>query len=463
MLSNKLDKIMDKISEYAKYIYVVHILLAFCALTTDTIITSITMPLTLVLCGMVLLYRMLHVKKYIKYPFLWMYIVFVFMYIVTAVLNLEYGYMSNLKIIVWMVLLFGTLYLCDVGKEKNQVKKELHHLLAIIIGGTTLMNVAGLVMAFMGYCVERETPGRFDYLIGLVPWGRLYGVHTDPNYGATLTFVAILAAVFLFMRNQNRKIRVILVISIIVDMMHLSFSGSRTGLVSLAAGLAVFTFIHMLQKKKKVIQAMVLSVVCVGVIFVANSLLASGFNTAMEIISEYRIEHGLVDSDYVQVLLGREEELSGDISNRRFDLWINALKVTKTAPVMGISFGNIVSYCEEVLPESYLLTNDYTVFDAFHNMFMDLLASQGLVGTVWFLIIIITSLWFLLRNRNRLEDDDKFISCFLFSAAVGMVCSSLFVSEILYVHNQITVIFWLIWGFLFYFYDVNHEKEDKVE
>jgi fatty acid desaturase len=62
-----------------------------------------------------------------------------------------------------------------------------------------------------------------------------------------------------------------------------------------------------------------------------------------------------------------------------------------------------------------------------------------------------------------LQGDEQLIACFLFSAAVGMVCSCLFVSEILYVHNQITVIFWLIWGFLFYFYDINHEKEDKVE
>ena len=74
-----------------------------------------------------------------------MYVVFVLMYVVTCVINFEYGYLSNLKIIVWMTLQFGMLYLCDIGKDKSVMQKELKNLLYIIIAGTTLMNFIGVI------------------------------------------------------------------------------------------------------------------------------------------------------------------------------------------------------------------------------------------------------------------------------------------------------------------------------
>ena len=452
------DKIMVKVSEYAKYIYVVHILLAFCVLLQDTIIMKISMPLAVVSGGIVLLYRLIHIKKYIKYPFLWMYILFVVLYIVTSVLNLEYGYSRNLKVIIWMTLQFGTLYLCDLGKEKEQVRKELRNLIYLVMGGTTVINIIGLGMMFTGYFGYYKNAEKWDYVLGFAPWGRLYGAHTDANYGAVMTGFVILAAIYL-MRQMNKKVqRVILGVVILLNALHLSFSGSRTGLIALMVSVAVYVFIYMLLKKKAMIKAMVFAGICVALIYAGNHVVTTGYNWAVSIISEYQQEHGIEEPGDDIVEVGREEELSGDISNRRFDLWTNALQLSKTSPLLGVSFGNIISYCSVNLPDSYLFTNDYMVFDAFHNMFMDLLASQGILGVVLFLVIIIVSLRFLFINRNRLEERDKYICCFLFSAAAGMVVSSLFVSEILYVHNQVTVVFWTIWGLLFYFFESAKRK-----
>ena len=152
--------------------------------------------------------------------------------------------------------------------------------------------------------------------------------------------------------------------------------------------------------------------------------------------------------------------MQGDVSNRRFDLWKNSVEIFKMSPVVGIGFGNIVSYSEAELPDCYLLTNGFSIFNAFHNMFMDLIASQGIIGTVIFLVIIVMSLIYLLRNYKKIPEEDKLKCTLLFSCCVGILVSSMFVSQILYVNNQTTVIFWLLLGFLMFFV-TSAKKEEK--
>ena len=159
------------------------------------------------------------------------------------------------------------------------------------------------------------------------------------------------------------------------------------------------------------------------------------------------------------VKLGREEELQGDVSNRRFDLWKNAVNMAKTSPVVGVSFGNFIPYAEENLPDCYMISNEFATFNAFHNMFMDLIASQGIVGFVVFIVIMLSSLWYLLKHYKTIPEADKPACAFLFSACAAMLVSSLFVSEILYVNNQVTVLFWTLWGFLIYFVKKGEQKK----
>ena len=65
------------------------------------------------------------------------------------------------------------------------------------------------------------------------------------------------------------------------------------------------------------------------------------------------------------------------------------LKFLKTSPVFGISRANILPYVDDNLPDSYLVTNEYMRFDSMHNMFFEILVSQGAVGLITFLTFII--------------------------------------------------------------------------
>lgn len=461
MTKQKIEFYIGKASEILKYVYIIHIILAFCSYTADSWITGITPLLVITLGGLVLVYRLVNIKEYKDYPFIWLYVLFVALYGVSSIINIRYGFVDNLKIMVWMTIQFGTLYLCDMKKDRQQVTKELLNCLRLMVLLTTIMNLIGIGMLFTNYCDFWTGNDDKTYLVGIAYWGRLYGIHTDPNYGAVQTIVAIVASVFLFAKTKNRIHKILYAMTIVVNMMHLTFGGSRTGLLSLMAMAILYAFIYVFHTRKNFFSAIIAAVVCVVVVFGGNQAIATGYNSYVEFVKENDVpgfnEDVEIDDELIEI--GREEEINEDISNRRFDLWNNAIQVMVSSPILGTTFANLVPYCMDKLPDSYLISNDYAVFDAFHNMFMDLLASQGILGAMVFLGIIVLSLRYLWIHRKKLAEEDKHTCCFLFSLCAGMIVSSLFVSEILYVHNQVTVLFWLMWGFLMYFYFVNVQGE----
>lgn len=451
----KVENYFSKMTEFVKYIYITHIILSFCVFTTETWLTSITPILVVVLSAIILVYRLINMKKYMSYPLILLYVLFVLLYVVSSLLNISYGLIGNVKIIIWMTIQIGVLYLCDIEKAKVDIKKELENCLFLVIFLTSIMNLVGLGMLFTNYYSFREVNDEVTHIMGITYWGRLFGIHTDPNYGAVQTYVAIVAAVYLWIKQNKRWKKGLLVLFTIINILHLSFSGSRTGLVALAVGGAIFASIYSFQKNSKPIKSLIFAVLVVVMVFGGNSLINNGYNQISVIIAEIRDDKDGINDEHDFVEIGREEEIAEDISNRRFDLWQNAIEISQTSPLLGVSFANVVDYCRHNLPNSYLLTNGYSIFDAFHNMFMDLLVGQGVIGFIVFMLIIVLSLRYLLINLKNIPNEDKLDCCFLFSVATGILCSSLFVSQILYAHTPGTILFWLLWGYLICLFKIN--------
>lgn len=457
-MHNKLSQKMDLISEIFKYCYIAHIILAGNTLLINTVLLRITSLIVLVLGAIVLLYRAWNFKSFIKYPFIILYIIFLTSYVVSALINFRYGWIDNVKILIWMSLQFGGLYLFDRKRDYLNIIREFKVSLHIIIALTSFTNLIGIWMLLANYWGYHESAEGRTILMGIAWWGRLYGVHADPNYGCILSVIALISAIYLFIGARNKRYKTILVISIVLQILFIVYSVSRTGLVTLCVSVVFFSFLYVMKQCQKIWKAVLIALLSVTLVFGMDKALIEGYNIYVTTDLAQHIAsllNRMMDDELTE--LGREEELQGDISNRRFELWENACQLTKTSPVVGISFGNIVKYAKCEAPESYLLTNGYIVFNAFHNMFMDLLVSQGIIGFVLFLAIIFLSLRYLFTNLKVISDKNQLTCIFLFSICVGIITSSFFVSEVLYVNNQITVLFWTLWGYLICF--VERERE----
>ena len=457
----KLEIPMEKLTMVFKWLYLIHIFLAGNSVIYDTPVEKCTSVLVVGLGTVVVLWRFLHIKDYIKYPYLKLYILFTVAFALTMLVNWKYGWTSNFKILIWMTFQFAALYVFDLKRSKADVTKEFHISLYIIIGYMTLANLVSVIMLFTNYLYYRILDESTTFLVGVAYWGRLYGVHTDPNYGAVVSVMAVMAALYIFLKSDKRCMKVLMACSIVIQLMSMAFSASRTGMVTISVCVVIFFFIYAMTKGKKIVKSAVIAVLAVCIVMAANKGIVAAYNGYTQIVARVEESKGEDEEKSELVKIGREEELAGDVSNRRFDLWNNSAQIFKKNPVLGIGFGNIVSYSEAELPDCYLLTNGFSVFNAFHNMVMDLVASQGIVGIAIFFAIMIASLIYLIRNFRKLPQEDWLPCILTFSCCVGMVVSGMFVSHVLYVNNQTTVVFWLLWGYLIYYVTAAVRKDEK--
>ena len=71
------------------------------------------------------------------------------------------------------------------------------------------------------------------------------------------------------------------------------------------------------------------------------------------------------ESNHLEI--GREQDISGDISNRRFSIWKSGIDLFAESPLIGVGgYSNIVTFAQENIPTTYLVANDYKIFDSFH-------------------------------------------------------------------------------------------------
>lgn len=443
----------DRLPPLMKYMYLVHIILCSCNLLCETPLTKITSLCVLGCAAMILLERAVHFKRYTHNYLYWMYFAFLASYVVSSVHTMKYGIVSNAKITIWMTIWFAILYMFDRNADRENVNREFRICLWIVISMCTVMNIINTGMLLSGFNAFRQLPSGSQLLIGVASWGRLFGIFVDPNYATVFSIAAFLGAIYLLIEKPSGYKPLLLKISMFFQFVYMTFSVSRTGMVVISAALFLFLMLVGLIQKKNMVRQFCVSLLIIASLIALESVSIKGYNA----VSKY-----LHVSDEA-AMIGREDEISGDISNRRFDLWENGVQLFQTSPVVGISYGNYLSYARDVKPDSYMLTNDYKVFDAFHNFMVDLLVSQGVIGFALFALIMVLSLIHIGAKAAEIPEGDQLKCAFLFSLCCALVSSGFFLSHILYVNNMTSVVFWIFWGYLIYFVSAKKQQTGSAD
>ena len=447
-----------------KVCYLVHLLMAFNAYFAGERIMNVTLVLTLFFGGLMGIMRLIRIKDYITFPnILWL-IAFIGSYAITALVNIRYGLFESAQYFVWLLFQFGLLYTFDWKREREEVRKEFHIVAYVLIVILTIYNIIGFIMLMQNHGFWHEAADGQIHRIGMAEWGRLHGLHADPNYGAVTSAVGLLLALYLMMRNKKIWIRLFLAITVLFQYLFIVFSVSRSGLIAAICGTAAFVGLYYLKKAKKytMIVSIIAVVVVAGVMFGGSKLLINSYNTYME----YRAEEPGDDITKREPTISREgdmEATGGDISNRRFSIWKSAIEIFISSPVTGVGFRNIIPYAKDQLPGTYILkvNNQYGDFDAMHNVIMDTLASQGIIGIAILAGFIVSTIVFLIKNFNAIREEHWVVNSVLFCCCLTIGISSMFVSQILYVNNPNTYLFWALLGYLIYSMKRDGERINK--
>ncbi len=445
------------------------------------IISYIQWP-TIALGALLIVYRLLFFNKYINTRGIWFLVVFAVGYLASSVYTIRYGYYENIRFFMYLVLQFGVLYAFDANSDFSVSKKHFEVCGAVHIFLAAVLSIISFAFMISGYSKiiypEFGAEGPV-YYYGFVH-GRLFGAYWDANIAATIAALSIVLSIYFFVRTKKILLRTLLSLNIILQILYIAFSDSRTGKISLFAGLviAVALLISKIKLFKnlavKIIAVVTITAVCSASAFVVPKLTKQIYNSVVMSINEAKQdpapeapapqpapetpaqpeapakpETPAKPQTPPENVIDRGYDLSEDISNRRFDIWKSAVEIFKTSPVLGVSRANILPYVDSNLPDSYLVTNDHMRFESMHNVFFEILASQGLVGIISFMLFALWVVIGIIKNAKALWQSKEFNVFSIIIGICALVCaSSMVIAEIVYVTSPISTMFWIGLGTL---------------
>lgn len=413
---------------------------------------------TLLLSVGLILLRIVKYRKYSKMPCLVLMLLFCASFAFSALMNRQYGIIDNGKWIIWTGIQFFALYLCDIERDTVKYRREFQILAHIMVLYSIMAAAISLGMLVVRYSKLLETTDG-EFLVSGFTWGRLWGVYTDPNYGAVFSVVVMILSL-LFLIQKKGFIRILYIVSILLNYLYLIFSDSRTGEIALACSLAVFLYLWLKQKQKEkqslvrygtaLLAAVLVSAVMLGGTYVIkaeyNQHLAPVF---VKMFPAKTVKQTVQKkTDQVKKKVGRKKDLEQDISNGRFDLWKSAIEVWKTSPVYGTGYSTFVSYAKEHTPDTYAVNNSQGDYTSMHNAFLNTLAFQGLIGFVLLLLIAgrIISYVFLPVFQ---EQGEEALEHGAMLACLGAVAAAmLFLLEGTYTNSPGSFVLWTFSGYL---------------
>lgn len=447
-----------------KICYLVYLLLAFNAFINGTAwMYKASYVITAAGAGMIL-WMLFRYKRYKKAYSVWLLGAFAVSYLISAVTHMSYGVTENVRGMIWLVLPLVLLYVSAFDMSGEEIRREMRWLSGIYVLYCTAANVVSLSMVYWGrkydYMDETGTVHSIGYR-----WNRLWGVYDDPNHGATITVIALFMLIYLFYCVGKLWQKVNIGLIFLVNFLYLVLSDSRTGIMCLAAGIVFRVLLFSWLKKKRgvrfkrVLVLLVCGVLAAGIVFAADAGVKAVYQPIEKQIvkalrTKNKLSHDSVDKG------NRKQDLTYNYSSGRIEIWENGLQIVKDSPFIGVGYRNIAEYAEKHFPDGYLVKNPYGVkYDSMHNLELDILIGQGILGVIISLLLAGNTIIILYRNVHR-TPTEYHIEMICAVAAVGALgLAGTFLSFIFYVNAPQNICFWLFLGYAMRFCQIGAEKD----
>lgn len=452
-LKQNYEKIIEIIEIIFKISYLLLTIATFITIIYTSALQSFLVKISLAMGMVLLLIRMLKIRKYAKMPCVILMVLFCLSFLFTTVMNRQYGVVENGKWLIWTGIQFFALYVCDVERSTEKYRREFRILSHIMIISSSLAAVASIVHLVQVYSQFITTPEGEFFVTGYT-WGRLWGVYTDPNYGAVFSVIAIVLSV-LFLLQTKGILCIVYIVSIALNFIYFVYSDSRTGEIAFIVSMGVFLILWFSKRKASASNIVkygvpVLMVICIAVVsFCGTQVMKSQYQEYYAAVSAERAKNQsnqIVNKDNSEA--ARKQDISQDVSNGRFALWQSAVEVWETSPLYGAGYSTFIPYAQEHAPNTYAVNNDQGNYTSMHNTFFNTLAFQGLLGAVLFVLIALRILAYVLIPilKDQSEEAPELAAML---ACVGVVAvSMMFLLDGIYTNSPGSFVLWTFSGYM---------------
>ena len=355
-------------------------------------------------------------------------------HLLSAVFNRSGHLIGNVIEILFMV----TYVLLFTMLQSGQLKK----LFDWIAYTVQIISFSSAIFAF-GLLVSRVLIlfkiGEQSYYYGVMN-GRLWGI-VNPNASAIFSYISIILAMYLI--HKGSKYSVYLKLNNVIQLVYFATMQSRGASLSLLLMIGLYSFFA----SRGSIVKRFLTFIVAGLLVAATNIGLS-YATSIYISSETATVFDLnkgqsyAETDSSVTKKNGELHLIETTPSGRTYIWKNAIKMGSAKPIFGYGVRNVPDYYTEYF--SKFVIQNSLIGGNFHNIFVTIFVSSGVLGLVSFLLIlgyvIKRFLTYLIVSK---KNTDKLIMILFF----GILFGQLFESQIMYSTNFINIIFWLSIGY----------------
>lgn len=432
---------------------------AFNCTVGTKIISFVLWPMTF-LGGLILLYRLINLKKY-KLDFKSiLLILFDLTLLVPTIIFRKYRLYLNIKFFILMMFQFGILYLYS-NKPSETKRFNAKKLADLFIIFALFLVLGSLYVLVINYNKVINTA--MDPIVYGISANRLFGVFWDPNIGALISTMAFIMALHKFVISNSKFIKVLNIIACFLFAFYISLSASRMGILSLIVCGIFYILLLCLSKNKTSKKVKIVLIVTLLLSVLISFQGRYSYNKVVDFVNKEvktsvkKTNNHSKSNMKTYSKMERSFKPNNDISNRRMDIWKSGFEIAKKNPIFGIGHANVLPYVKDELPDSYIINNSQKIFSSMHNMLMDTLVSQGIIGLLLYLAFIVIVMFLVLKNLKYLINLN--VDCILLLAIILIeVIASLFITEIIYIDSPMSVIFWISLGQLVNYIDFRKEK-----
>jgi len=456
-----------------KILFFIYAATSYCSVTYGHPIISFLMWPTILLGGVVLVQRLVMFKAYKNMPVLLPCIAFSICMGISILANLSYDLKLNIILFGYFIFYFFILFLQDTSKTSETIKKEISFFSFLFVAYMTIAIIASFLIMFAGFgSVTEVNADNFKVIVGFVD-GRLWGVFPDPNVGAAFSLASIAMMMCYIFRSKKLWFKMILWLNIVIHMLYVTFSDSRTPLVCfLVIPICSATIYAMTSNKQNKLRfvkstaiSLLVTVLCFTFVYSSkytyNNIVTKVNTTQNETSQSKPEEQPPKDYDTID----RNYNLKEDYSNRRFDLWKSGLEVYADDIkniIVGTSFYGMRMYAYDHLPDTYLVNNSQTDFPNFHNEFINILVAQGALGLAAIAWMITAIIIFTVKKFKNLNVSNSIEFTMAATVVLVLALASMFRSGVFYLFSPGAIIFWMFLGYAVMLLKKENNQEAEV-
>lgn len=431
--------------------------------------------------GIVLYIKLIKEKKLRKIRYLPVILILLASAIVSTVINFSYNILENIFMVYYMALCFFLFYGLYADKTHEGAKREMVFNFKFFLSATTALMIISIIILlfskkgfmFQGYYISIKD-------------NRFVGIFTNANLLAFYAVIGVILCHILYLRHKAvSKVTVgvglYYAICMFVNLLSLFLSDSNASLVFIIIYVCFIAFYKIFRNGDTIrisrfilrVIALILSCVVFAFAFLTvrsftqkgvsallafgqeveqptqndNNYLPSGNNKTDKILNDNKTD----SSDEHKTTFTHENK---NLDSGRIPLLKQAAKLFLLYPVFGVAPRNIVLY-----GELYLGGLKYSDF---HNGFVTILVSFGIVGFTLFMIFAIkvskSMLLCIFKKRNKNDTEREMLPCLLAFLAAYCVYSMFEITLLLDISYKV-LIFWLILGYAMSYYN-HYETND---